>query len=34
MEKNLYYDFPYLKPRMVISAEEISLTLEESGWKG
>lgn len=28
-----YYDFPYLKPIMTIPAEEISLTLEESGWK-
>jgi branched-chain amino acid transport system substrate-binding protein len=28
-----YYDFPYLKPIMTIPANEISLTLEDSGWK-
>lgn len=32
-EKTKYYDFPYLKPVMIIPAEEISLTLEESKWK-
>lgn len=31
--KTKYYDFPYLKPIMTIPADEVSLTLEESGWK-
>lgn len=32
-DKTRYYDFPYIKPVMTIQAEEVSLTLEESGWK-
>ncbi|MBU2054986.1 MAG: ABC transporter substrate-binding protein [Proteobacteria bacterium] len=31
--KTKYYDFPYLKPIMTIPASEISVSLEESGWK-
>jgi len=31
--KTKYYDFPYIKPVMTIPAEQVSLTLEESGWK-
>jgi hypothetical protein len=33
VKKTKYYDFPYLKPVMVIPAAEVSATLEESGWK-
>ena len=33
VEKTKYYDFPYVKPLKVIPAEQVSLTLEESGWK-
>lgn len=33
VKKTKYYDFPYLKPLMVIPAAEVSATLEESGWK-
>ncbi|MCF8104474.1 MAG: ABC transporter substrate-binding protein [Desulfohalobiaceae bacterium] len=32
-EKNKYYDHPYLTPVKIIPAEDISLTLEESGWE-
>jgi branched-chain amino acid transport system substrate-binding protein len=28
-----YYDFPYLKPIMTIPASDISVSLEDSGWK-
>jgi branched-chain amino acid transport system substrate-binding protein len=31
--KTKYYDFPYLKPIMIIPASEISVSLEDSGWK-
>jgi branched-chain amino acid transport system substrate-binding protein len=34
IEKTPYYDFPYPKPLMIIPAEEVSISLEESGWKG
>ncbi len=33
VKKTKYYDFPYLKPLMIIPAAEVSATLEESGWK-
>ena len=33
VEKTKYYDFHYLKPVEVIPADQVSLTLEESGWK-
>jgi branched-chain amino acid transport system substrate-binding protein len=33
-EKTKYYDFPYLKPIAIIPAEEVSMSLEVSGWKG
>ena len=32
-DKTKYYPHPYLKPATVVSAEDSSLTLEESGWK-
>ncbi len=31
--KTKYYDHPYLTPVMTIPREDVSLTLEESGWK-
>ena len=31
--KTKYYDFPYLKPILTISAENVSFSPEESGWK-
>ncbi len=31
--KTKYYDFPYLKPVAVIPAEQVSVSLELSGWK-
>lgn len=31
--KTKYYGFPYVKPIMIIPAEQTSLTLKESGWK-
>jgi branched-chain amino acid transport system substrate-binding protein len=34
VEKTKYYDFPYPKPVIIIPAEQISMSLEESGWKG
>jgi len=34
VQKTKYYDFPYVKPIMIIPAEQISITLEESGWAG
>ena len=33
VEKTKYYDFPYVKPFRIIPADQVSLTLEESGWK-
>ncbi|MCU0592244.1 MAG: ABC transporter substrate-binding protein [Desulfobacterales bacterium] len=33
VKKTKYYDFPYLKPIMIVPAAEVSATLEESGWK-
>ena len=33
VERTKYYDFPYVKPFRVIPADQVSLTLEESGWK-
>jgi len=33
VKKTKYYDFPYLKPVMIVPAAEVSATLEESGWK-
>ena len=33
VKKTKYYDFPYLKPVMIVSAEEVSAGLQESGWK-
>jgi branched-chain amino acid transport system substrate-binding protein len=31
--KTKYFDFPYVKPIKVIPAEDVSVTLEDSGWK-
>jgi branched-chain amino acid transport system substrate-binding protein len=31
--KTKYYDFPYVSPVDIIPAAEVSLTLEQSGWK-
>lgn len=33
VKKTKYYDFPYLKPVMIVPAAEVAATLEESGWK-
>jgi branched-chain amino acid transport system substrate-binding protein len=33
VKKTKYYDFPYLKPVMIVPAAEVSATLAESGWK-
>ncbi len=33
VEKTKYYDTPYLKPVEIIPAKDVSLSLEESGWK-
>ena len=33
VEKTKYYDFPYVKPFKIIPADQVSLSLEESGWK-
>ena len=33
VEKTKYYDFPYVKPFKIIPADQISLSLEESGWR-
>jgi len=34
VKKTKYYDFPYIKPLMVIPADVISVSLKDSGWKG
>lgn len=34
VEKTKYYDFPYPKPIAIIPAEQTSMSLEVSGWKG
>ena len=31
--KTKYYDFPYLKPIMTIPASDVSVSLDDSGWK-
>jgi len=31
--KTKYYDFPYVKPIKILTADQVSMTLEESGWK-
>ncbi len=33
VEKTKYYDHPYVKPVDIIPADQVSMTLEESGWK-
>ena len=33
VEKTKYYDFPYVKPFEIIPADQVSLSLEESGWR-
>ena len=32
-EKTKYYDFPYLKPAAIIPADQVSISLKDSGWK-
>lgn len=32
-KKTKYYNFPYIKPVTVIPADQVSMTLKESGWK-